>query len=101
MKHAPDDLLAQAACRFLTVIVLICSLDPMLNKRGAGLLSAQMRGGGGGGRRMDSSIGLMMPTEIPFGSSRMAYRAPQNASSGALWLRCPAAVTRACTRSTS
>src|SRR5688572_17513584 len=42
-----------------------------------------------------------MPTEFPSGSSTMAYRAPQNASSGALWLGCPAAVTRACTRSTS
>jgi len=35
------------------------------------------------------------------GPRRWAYRAPQNASSGASWLRCPAAVTRACTRSTS
>ena len=53
--------------------------------------------GGSGGRRLDSSIALMMPTEFPSGSSTMAYRAPQNASSGALWLRCPAAVARACT----
>ena len=44
----------------------------------------QVRGGGGGGRRLDSSIELMMPTEFPSGSSTMAYRAPQNASSGAL-----------------
>jgi hypothetical protein len=43
----------------------------------------------------------MMPTEFPSGSSTMAYRAPQNASSDALWLRCPAAITRAWTRSTS
>jgi len=57
--------------------------------------------GGGGGRRLDSSIVLMIPTEFPSGSSTIAYRAPQKASSGACWLRCPAAITRACTRSTS
>ena len=38
-------------------------------------------GGGGGGRRLDSSIGLMIPTAFPSGSSTIALRSPQSASS--------------------
>ncbi len=85
--------LAQA--KMATVDVAVADLDrigcngrhlvehePALDLRPGVLVAHSSGEGAGEGALFAGSIGLMIPTSMPFGSATIAYHAPQNASYG-------------------